>query len=497
MSTLRSLLIVLAFTLSTLAVAADKPDVVIILCDDFNPYYTGIAGDPDAQTPNIDALAEESAVFTNCYAASPVCMPSRTCLITGLYPHNTGCWGNASDLFVSPQLTSMFSDFKGAGYTTAMFGKTHWFSGPGFKEQFESKKDYFHGIGIDAFEEVTTTFGSRTGSGVYQDYLKEIGKFEAQAMDLTDRLRHDQYVARPSILEPEETTDWMVADFALEYIEQAPRDEPFAMMIGFSNPHTPMDPSGKYATMYDPEALTLRENVGTFEKYGTDYTMAQIRRTRAAYLGKISFLDDLTARVIEGLKARGNWENTILVFTADHGLMIGEQSALSKGRFYEESAKLPMVMRIPGVTDEGMRTAALAQLIDLYPTLIDAVGGEVSPHVLGKSQMPVIRGEKPTVRDAAFTEIYNKDYLNYMVREERFKWFTERGDTYLFDLETDPFEQTNLADDPEHAEIAAAMKDRLRRFLMTEQVNYSAGYVLLANREKAAAAKEKKEDAED
>ncbi len=461
-----------------------KPDVVIVLCDDFNPFYTGFAGDPDARTPHLDSLAAESAVFSNCYTASPVCMPSRTSLVTGLYPHSTGCWGNATDLFVPPPLTSMFSDFKSAGYTTAMVGKTHWFAGTDFKREFDSLGSYFRGTGIDYCQEVATTFGSRNGSGVYQDYLKKIGKFQEQSKDLTARLKGNQYEARPSLLEPEETCDWMMTDYAIDYIEKAPTTTPFSMMIGYSNPHSPMDPSGKYASMYDPASLTLRDNVVPFKKYGTDYPLDETRRTRAAYLGKISYLDDLVGRLIQSLKDRGTWDNTILVFTADHGLMIGEHGNISKGKFYEESARVPMLMRIPGVTDSGIRSDAPAQMFDLYPTVLEAVGGKPSAHVQARSQLPALRDPGATVRDAAFSEIHNDDTLNYMVRGTRYKWFIEEGEEHLYDLQSDPYEMTDLIDSADHNEAAVESRDRLRQFLMTEQVNYSSGYTPLAERVK-------------
>ncbi|MEM9017857.1 MAG: sulfatase-like hydrolase/transferase, partial [Verrucomicrobiota bacterium] len=334
---------------------ADRPlDVVVVLCDDFNPFYTGFGGDPDASTPNLDALARESAVFTRCYATSVVCMSSRTSLVTGLYPHSTGCWGNATDLFVSPRFTTMFTDLKGAGYATAMIGKTHWYAGQGYRDQFASLSDYMEGIGIDFFREVATTFASRGGKGNYQDFLRSIGKFEAQSKDLTERLSTNQYLARPSLLEPEETCDWMMTDLALEYLQSTSGAEPFALMIGYSNPHSPFDPAGKYASMYDPESISVRENVVPFRKYGDDYSLAKIREARAAYLGKISFLDALLGRLVTGLQERGTWDRTILVFTADHGMAVGEHGNIAKGQFWEEVARVPMVMRVPGLTDEGL-----------------------------------------------------------------------------------------------------------------------------------------------
>lgn len=463
-----------------------KPDIVVVLCDDLNPFYTGFAGDPDAMTPNLDALAAESVVFTQCYTASPVCMSSRTAIVTGLYPHNTGAWGNANELFVPPKLTSLFSDLKATGYATSVIGKTHWFAGRGFRSQFDSLDDYYEGIGVDHIREVATTFSSRNGKGRYQDFLQEIGKFEAQSADLTERLATNQYVARKSLLKPDESCDWMMTDLALKYFSNAPTDEPFAMMVGFSNPHSPFDPAGKYADLYEPESLHLRANVSPFKKYGTDYDLAEIRKARAAYLGKISFIDDLLGKLVTAIKERGNWDNTVLVFTADHGMAVGEHRNIAKGQFWEEVSRVPMVMRIPGITAEGMSSDALCQTIDLYPTLIELAGGVTAPHVLGRSLAPIIAGETDSVRDAVFSEIQHDGILDYMVRTDRYKWFTDKGREELYDLGDDPFEQTNLIDLEEHHKVSDQMRDRLRTFLMTEQVNHAAGYEPMAERVKKA-----------
>ncbi len=467
------------------AATGSKFDIVVVLCDDFNPFYTSTAGDPDVHSPHLDALARESAVFSRCYAASVVCMPSRTSLITGLYPHSTGCWGNSQQLFVPPELTSMFRDLQSVGMATVMIGKTHWYAGTKFKDQFASKKEYFNALGIDTIHEVATTFGSRTGTGIYQDYLREIGLFDVQASDLSNRLRTNQYAARPSLLTPEQTGDWMMTDLAVEHLRDAPPGQSIAMMVAYSNPHSPFDPSGKYATMYQADQITLRPNVRTFHKYDTHYSFPELRRARAAYLGKISFLDDLLARLIEAIKDRGTWDRTILVFTADHGLTVGEHGNISKGQFWEEVARVPMMIRIPGITDGGISVDALSQLIDLYPTLVDAVGGELSPHVQGRSLLPVIRDPIASVRDAVFAEIHHDETLDYMVRDERYKWSTYFGRESLYDLRDDPWEQENLINSASHQGVASELRDRLRRFLMTQQINHSAGYRSLVERVKA------------
>jgi arylsulfatase A-like enzyme len=462
---------------------ARKPDVVLIVCDDFNPFYTGFAGDPDVKTPNLDNLAKESAVFSQCYSMSAVCAPSRTSLITGRYPHNTGCWGNTANLFVPPSLTTLFSDFQKTGYRTAMIGKTHWVSGQGYRREFANLEDYYKGIGIDHYRDVSATFETIGANGRYEEYLRKIGKYDAQVKDLKARLKKNQYEAIPSLLEAKETGDWMITDLAAEFFRQTPTSQPYMMMLGFSNPHSPMDPSGDYAKMYDPATLRLRENVKAFQRGDTTVDIDEIRKVRAAYLGKISFLDDLVGRLIKDLKERGTWDNTILVFTADHGLMVGEHGRISKGQFWEESIRVPMLVRIPGVT-RGTRTEALSQFQDIYPTLIEAVGGTPSPGLFARSQYPVLRGDKSSVRDAVFAEITDPrtGALNYMVRKGKFKWFKNGEKEFLFDLEADPFEQTNLIQSPDFGETATSLRERLRVFLMTDQINYSAGYKTMEER---------------
>ncbi len=471
-----------------------KPDVLVILCDDFNPFYAGFSGDPDVKTPNLDAIAKEGAVFDNCYCNSPVCMPSRTCLVSGTNCHNTGLWGNSKNFFLPPERTPLFKDFKKTGYTTAMIGKTHWYAGNAYQREFKNLGAYFKGMGIDYYQEVATTFGSRGGRGVYQNYLRKIGKYKEHSADMTRRLAEDQYYPEPSVLAPEEGCDWMMTDYALNYFKQAPKTLPFFLMVGISNPHTPMDPAGQYATMYEPEALKLRPNVSTpLEKYGKTYDEALIRKTRAAYLGKITLIDDLVGRMVQALKDRGTWDNTIVVLTADHGLQLGEHGSLTKGRFFEESARVPMIMRLPGVTDAGQRISAFAQMPDLYPTVLEAVGGKLSHMCLAKSQLPVLKQQKKSVRQDAFCEIADRRKFGYMVRHGAFKWFVQEGEEHLYNLEEDPYEMNNLIDRQEHQAEVARLQSRLREFLMTEQINYSAGYLPLTQRMRRKRAKEAKQ----
>jgi hypothetical protein len=135
-------------------------DILILLTDQWNPYNVGYERDPDVHTPHLDALAAQSVNFTRCYSNSPVCMPARTSLITGLFPHNTGLWGNATDFYLTPDTMPMFSDIRRAGYTTSQVGKFHWWAGNRYRRDFDSLESYFKGLGIDHADPIATPVGN-------------------------------------------------------------------------------------------------------------------------------------------------------------------------------------------------------------------------------------------------------------------------------------------------------------------------------------------------
>ena len=274
----------------------------------------------------------------------------------------------------------------------------------------------------------------------------------------------------------EDYHDSFVAGAAADFIRQQPRDKPLCLVASFHAPHPPLDAPGEFATMFDPAQLTLPANVPeTYLREGHALNRDETRKVLANYLGKIALVDHCVGRLIEAMKQRGTWDNALVIFTADHGEMMGAHGYLTKGRFYEESAHVPLVVRWPGQVQAG-RTQALAQMMDVYPTIVEAIGGELSPGRFAKSLLPVATRRTETVRNLAVSEIGTVAPLRTMARDARYKWWAEEDREFLFDLENDPLEMTNLATSAAHREPLQRMRDQMLLHLRSTQLNLAEGY---------------------
>jgi arylsulfatase A-like enzyme len=458
-------------------VAAPKPDVLVILTDQWGPRYVSW-DNPQVRTPQLDRIAREGMIFDACYTTSPICMPARVSLLTGLYPHNHGhsLWGNASAYCPAPETATMFRDIQRAGYTTAQIGKLHWTAGPEWKRYFPTLPEYHRALGLDHVADIPGPPDSEREKNPYTQHLRALGKLEALATDMRQRYVLWEFEPRPSVLPPAEYHDSFVTGLAADFIRQQPKEKPLCLVVSLHSPHPPLDAPGEFATMYDPASLQLPANVpATFQREKRDLDHAQVRRLLANYLGKISLVDQCIGRLVAAMQARGTWENTLVIFTADHGEMMGAHGFLTKGRFYEEAARVPMVIRWPGHVTPG-RTAALAQMFDAYPTIVEAIGGELSRGRFATSLLPVATGKKKSVRELAISEIGNAPPLRIMARGERFKYWADEQREYLFDLQTDPLEQHDLAKAPEHTDALNRSRAELLSHLRRTQVNLAEGY---------------------
>ena len=461
----------------TWARAERKPDVLVILTDQWSPLYVSW-DNPQVRTPNLDGIAREGMIFDACYSTSPICMPSRVSLITGLYPHNQGhaLWGNATGYYAPAESAPMFRDIQRAGYTTAQIGKTHWTAGPDWKREFKTVDDYFRALGLDRVVDIPGPPDSERDRNPYALHLKQRGLLEAVASDMRQRYVRWEFEPRASVVNPEDYHDSFVTGQAEEFIRAQANEKPFCLVVSLHSPHPPLDAPGEFATMYDPEKLTLPANVpASFKRENRTLDQAEVRKLLANYLGKISLVDHCVGRLVEAMKARGTWDDALVIFTADHGEMMGAHGALTKGRFYEESVRVPLVMRRPGQVRTG-RTKALAQMMDVYPTIVEAIGGEVAPGRFAKSLLPVATGKKDTVRALAVSEIGNTPPLRIMARDQRFKYWADDEREYLFDLQADPLEMHDLAGASEHRDTLNEMRRQLLTHLRSTQVNYAEGY---------------------
>jgi arylsulfatase len=195
-------------------------------------------------------------------------------------------------------------------------------------------------------------------------------------------------------------------------------------------------------------------------------------------------------RLAEAMKARGTWDNTLVIFTADHGEMMGAHGYLTKGRFYEESVRVPLVLRWPGHIKTG-RSKAPVQMMDVYPTIVEAIGGELTPGRFAKSLLPIATGQKERIRPIAISEIGDKAPLRMMACDDRFKYWADEEREYLFDLETIRWSSTTSLKLSEHRETLNAMREKLLTHLRSTQTNLSAGYKPKVQRLREAEAKKK------
>ncbi len=454
--------------------AEEKPDVLVVICDQWNPRYVSWE-DPQVRTPNLDGIAHDGMIFDRCYTNSPVCMPARVSLVTGWYPHNHGLWGNANQYHLPSSMAPMFRDLRQAGLSTAQIGKLHWFTGADWHQEFATMEDYHRAMGLDTVLSVTGPPDAEGGRDPYCQFLEKRGLLTTVARDQLRRLRESEYEPRAAAVGPEDYHDVFVTGLATEYIRQQPRDKPLSLVVSLHSPHPPLDAPGQFATMFDPEKLTVPANVPEQFNYDKrNVTQPEVRRMLANYLGKIALADDCIGRLVEAMKARGTWDRTLFVFTSDHGEMMGAHGALSKGRFWEESARVPLVIRWPGHVQSG-RTKALAQLFDVYPTVVEAVGGTLSPGRFARSLLPVATGKAESVRDVAVSEIGMNAPLGIMLRDKQYKWWADRDREFLFDVEADPLEQNNLAAAAEHRATLEKMHVQVLNWLRSTQVNLAEG----------------------
>ncbi|HEX3869713.1 MAG TPA: sulfatase-like hydrolase/transferase, partial [Pirellulales bacterium] len=378
--------------------ASPAPDVLFIFCDQWSVRYTSW-DNPQVRTPNLDRIARDGMIFDAAYSNSPVCMPARVSLVTGLYPHNQGhsLWGNANKYHLSPASAPMFRDIQSAGYTTAQIGKLHWFTGSDWRSEFASLDDYHRAMGLDIVTAVNGPPDSSDSHDPYCNYLRGKGLLDSVAKDIHDRYLNDQYEPRASVAGPEDYHDTFVTNEAIEVIRRQPRDKPLCLVLSLHAPHPPLDAPGEFATMFDPKTIDLPKNVPEQYSYGgQSIDRADVQRMVANYLGKMALVDANIGRMIEAMRARGTWDDAFVAFSADHGEMMGAHGHMSKGQMYEESVRVPLVIRWPGHVQPG-RTDALAMMFDLYPTIVEAIDGKVSPGRFARSLLPACETGAATV----------------------------------------------------------------------------------------------------
>lgn len=500
--------------------AADRPNVVLIVCDDLNDYITGIPGQtghPQSLTPNVEKLAKSGVAFRRAYSNNPVCAPSRSSFLTGIYSHTSGnlFWDKWYQNPVLKNSRSLMDHFRQNGYHVAGSGKLMHHGKPDEWSEFKYKADYgpmvYDGEKRVAHPCVPKPFwdiGSVDGSwGALEDI-----PYANDGNPESGWIYGDWSKLRP--MKPgDPTPDERNAAWATGKIEEFSRrkgDKPFFLGVGFIRPHTPLHVSKKYFEMfpleelemplikngdaedthykdiYDANQKGLRYYRTLLESFDGDKETA-IKTFTRAYLACVAAVDECIGQVVDAIDSSPFKDNTIIVLTSDHGWQMGQKDYLFKNAPWEESCRVPFVVRAPGITKPGGVAEHPISLIDLYPTLVDLCGlpaetrkNENGAKLDGHSVKPFL--ENPTSGkwegpEGALTMIFTgesnirplsakekKDLRNqqWSYRTERWRYILYcDGSEELYDHENDPREWTNQAHSPEHAAVKALLKKQM------------------------------------
>ncbi|MFK7767890.1 MAG: sulfatase [Mariniblastus sp.] len=435
--------------------SADQPNILFIAIDDQNDWIGCLEGHPDVKTPNIDALAARGTLFSNAHCQSPLCNPSRTSLMTGLRPSSTGIYGLAPWIKTLPEFknhVTLPQYLSKHGYRTYTGGKI-----------------YHGGNGRKKNDSEFDVIGQRSGVGV---------KPPKKLVDTPSPHPLVDWGVFPH--KDEDKGDWKVADWAVKTLEGEIADnpdQPFFLSVGFFLPHVPCYATQKWFDLYPEDKLTLppilendRADTPRFSWY-LHWKLPeprlkflneseQLLNATRSYLACTSFVDSQIARVLDALENSGKAENTIIVLWSDHGYHLGEKEITGKNTLWEESTRVPLIFAGPGVTPKS-NCKQPAELLDIYPTLLDLCRLPKNEKLEGLSLLPQLK-DANTNRDRPAITTHNHD--NHSVRSQRYRYICYAdGSEEFYDLKEDPNEWRNMAnlDSVEIQELKAKHKSYL------------------------------------
>ena len=435
--------------------APKRPNILYIMADDHSAHAISAYGSKINKTPNIDRIATGGVRFANCFVTNSICTPSRAAILTGKYAHINGV--PVFNRFDGSQPT-LAKYLQAAGYHTGMIGKWHLGSDP---------------TGFDSWNILP-------GQGAYVNpvFITKDG-----------RTKHTGYC-----------TD-LITDFSLDFLTNRPKDKPFFLMCHHKAPHRPWVPDEKHAKLFEnvqvPEPETFHDDYATRSAAAKEATMRIDRDLTSAdlkrkppdslsdldlkkwkyqrymrdYLACVASVDDNVGRVLDYLDANGLADNTIVIYTSDQGFFLGDHNWFDKRFMYEESLRMPLLVRWPGTVKPRTVSDGMVINVDFAPTLLAAAGLPVPADVQGRSFLPLLKGETPADwRTSMYYRYYHypmhhKVQPHYGVRTEKHKliYFNKIDEWELYDLTKDPREVKNVYADPANAELVKKLKEELYR----------------------------------
>ena len=356
------------------------PNILFVFTDQQRADSLGIVNGW-AKTPHLDSLADEGVLFTSCFSNSPVCIPSRFSLMSGLYPHNLGVQTNRNATYPS-RLETWVESLRVSGYRTSMFGKLHLHPTDG---DLRRRERLVRRFGFDDVDEVGGPRALRECSANLTALWERNGVRDAYRDDVAERYDNTPWVVRPSPVGLDLYYDTYVGRSAANYLRAYERAEPWFCYVGFPGPHEPWDTPEPWASAYDPDAMPApREEPRSYgdrpkgvldDRLRDRPTLSprEVAALRANYAGGVGLIDDLVGELFQVIRDRGEWDRTIVVFTSDHGEMNGDAGLLYKEVFLDGAVHVPLIIRDPaGVT--GRTVAEPVELVDVGATVLDLAG---------------------------------------------------------------------------------------------------------------------------
>jgi len=450
-----------------------QPNILWILTDQHAPDISGFAGDPVVRTQNLDTLAARSVQFENAVCSSPVCTASRMSMLTGKEPHHCSAWNNHWIIF--PEHLTWPGHFADNGYRTCLVGKMH-LGGrnqmAGF--QYRPYGDLRHGVGHQP--EPMKYFPG-------YPFVRSAGETE-----IPESLLQDVVVSREALA------------FVLEHNDKQP-DIPWFLCASYTRPHYPLTAPGRYIRYYRDKVPAVEvppDYIGRLDAYGQyligrqtpgNLTEEENLRGREAYYANVDFVDDCIGELLNGLERAGLLDNTIIIYTADHGEMAGKHGLWGKTIYYKESMRVPLLITGPGIASGHHVANHIISLMDLFPTTC-ALAGLSIPEGLDGIDMSKVLSQPDTEEEPR--PYAPSAYYTYgvrvagavgadedtpcvawrAVRDRQWKYVdVEKGKPLLFDMINDPKEEKNISQEPEYSEVCKKMKQILFTGFSWEQIH--------------------------
>jgi len=455
-----------------------NPDILFIAVDDLNDWVNCLGGREGVFTPNLDHLAGEGMLFKNAHCTAPACCPSRTSVMTGVRPSTSGIYANKNEWRKSPVLANAKTIpeyFREQGYAVKGAGKI-----------FHALSWIRHAYGIDQNDpDIWDEYWPSKSRQLPDSYWPE-----GTVIDSNDYVtwpiqggagtenRPSHFFDYGALGEDELMADHKVVNWAIEQLK-SDHDQPLFLAVGIFRPHIPWFVPQKYFDLYPIENVKLPDvienDLGDVSEVGKrwlrrhwqDWMLEndQWRYAVQAYCASISFADAQLGRLMKGLEESGRADNTIVVLWSDHGMHIGEKEQWEKFTLWEESTRVPLILKAPGVTHKsGSVSNEAVSLLDIFPTLVDLSGGQNFDQLEGSSLLPLLENPESQRDEPAITTFH---FNNHSVRTERWRYIRyNNGDEELYDHQNDSDEYHNLAKNIENRELM----DELARWL--PDVNY-------------------------